>query len=66
MNFRERLKELRNQTKYTQKDISKMLNITPTGYASWEQGISEPSIDNIKKLCEIFHVSSDYLIGLED
>ena len=33
---------------------------------SWEQGRTEPDIKTIVKLCKIFDVSADYLLGLED
>jgi transcriptional regulator with XRE-family HTH domain len=40
--------------------------MSKTGYASWEQGLSQPSIEQLKLLCNIFEVSADYLIGLEE
>lgn len=60
-----RLKELRQEKNLTQKQLAKMLNKSETGYASWEQGLSEPSINDIRTLCEIFDVSSDYLLGIK-
>ena len=50
----------------TQKDVYLKLQVSPNCYASWEQGRTEPDIERIKKLCEIFDVSADYLLGLED
>ena len=50
----------------TQKDVYLRLQVSPNCYASWEQGRTEPDIASIKKLCEIFGVSADYLLGLED
>ena len=40
--------------------------MTISAYAHYEQGIREPSIDILKKICVYFGVSADYLIGLED
>lgn len=39
-----------------------MLKISVNGYASWEQGRTEPDIKSIKKLCKIFNVTTDYLL----
>ena len=64
--IRFRLKELRKEQGLTQKQLAKMLNKSETGLASWEQGLSEPSISDIRKLCKIFGVSADYLLGLQD
>lgn len=50
----------------TQKDVYTALQVSPNCYASWEQGRTQPDIENIKKLCAIFEVSADYLLGLED
>ena len=60
------LKELRKEKGLTQKQVAKMLNKSETGYASWEQGLSEPSINDIRLLCEIFGVSSDFLLGINN
>ena len=60
------LKELRKEKKLTQREMAKLLNKSETGYASWEQGLSEPSINDVRLLCEIFGVSSDYLLGLKN
>lgn len=66
MNFNQHLKEIRVQAKLTQKDVYTKLNISPNGYASWEQGRTEPSIQHICALCKLFEVSADYLLGLEN
>ncbi len=66
MNFAERLKRIRKDCNLTQKDVYEKLNISPNGYASYEQGRTEPNIDTIIKLCAIFGVSSDYLLGIDN
>jgi transcriptional regulator with XRE-family HTH domain len=43
-----------------------IVNIFAVVLAGWEQGYREPNIDSIKKLCEIFEISADYLLGLSD
>lgn len=63
--IRFKLKELRKERNLTQKQLAKMLNKSETGYASWEQGLSEPSINDIRLLCEIFEVSSDFLLDIK-
>ncbi len=49
----------------TQRDVYSILNISPNGYASYEQGRTEPNIEMIKRLCKIFDVSADYLLGMD-
>ena len=66
MRFCERLKSVRLENGMTQKDVYEKLGVSPNGYASYEQGRTEPNIDTIIKLCKIFDVSADYLLGIED
>ena len=66
MEFKDNLKAIRKEKGMTQKDVYELLKISPNGYASREQGRTEPDIKSIKKLCKIFDVSADYLLGLED
>ncbi|MDE6356150.1 MAG: helix-turn-helix domain-containing protein [Clostridia bacterium] len=61
-----RLKTLRIEKGLTQKELAKLMNKSTTGLASWEQGLSEPSVNDLIQLCKIFEVSADYLLGLED
>ena len=64
--IKHRIKELRKEKGITQKQLAKMVNKSETGLASWEQGLSEPNVNDIRLLCQIFDVSADYMLGLED
>jgi len=65
MKFNENLREIRKFCGMTQKDVYTRLQVSPNCYASWEQGRTQPDIDSIKKLCKIFEVSADYLLGTD-
>lgn len=64
--IKNRIKELRKEKGLTQKQLAELVNKSETGLASWEQGLSEPSVNDIRTLCKIFEVSADYLLGLVD
>lgn len=64
--IKEKIKELRKSRGLTQKQLASLINKSVTGLASWEQGLSEPGVNDIRLLCMIFEVSADYLLGLED
>ncbi len=51
---------------YTQKKLADYLGLSANTVCEWEKGRSEPSIATIKKMAELFDVSADYLLGLED
>lgn len=59
-----RLKELRKAKGLTQRDMARQFRLTDVGYGAWERGDTEPSIDNIMRLCEFFGCTADSLIGL--
>lgn len=61
-----KIKELREEAKITQKVLGNKVGKSPTAVASWEQGLSEPCVNDIRTLCTIFDVSADYLLGLTD
>lgn len=66
MEIRDILIKLRKDNNMTQKHVADLLSMSATGYASWEQGLAEPSITAIKLLCKIYNITADYLLGLED
>ena len=60
----DRIKTLREQQNKTQSDLAKQLGITRSSVNAWEMGISAPSTQYIVELANIFHVSTDYLLGV--
>jgi len=64
--FHERLKEIRKQRKFTQKQVAVGISVTEAQYQKYEYGYNKPAYDIIIKLCNCFNVSSDYLLGLSD
>ena len=64
--FGDRLKELRTDKGWTQKELASKIGCAQSSVFYWEQNKQEHSISAIIKLSEIFHVSADYLLGLTD
>ena len=60
----DRIKLLREQEHITQSQLAKQLGITRSSVNAWELGISVPSTQYIVELANIFHVSTDYLLGV--
>lgn len=61
--FCKNLKEIRKATGFTQKDIAIKLQVVESCYANWEQGRTEPNVDMLRKLGNIFNVTIDELIN---
>lgn len=58
-----RIRELRNQRKISQRKIAKDLGIAQSTYNAYETGKAEPNITMLIKLADYYKVSVDYLIG---
>lgn len=58
-----RIKQLRELMRITQKDLAKMLDTTQQTIGRWEKGQAEPSIKTLKDLALIFGTSVDDLLG---
>ena len=65
MYFR-RLYELREDTDYTKKTIAEYLHMNREVYRRYEAGIREIPVWAVIRLAELYHVSTDYLLGLTD
>ena len=64
MNYRERIKSVREDRDLTQVQVGKILNKSPQGYNHIEAGRAELKIDDLIRLCKYYDLSADYLIGL--
>lgn len=62
----DRIKQLRQSNDMTQTELAKKLNITRSSVNAWEMGISPPSTTYLVELANLFHVSTDYLLGLSE
>lgn len=65
VNFGEKLKELRKQAGLTQKELGERINVTKSVISYYELQERYPSSEVLIKLSSVFHVSTDYLLGIE-
>ena len=66
MNYRTRMRNLREDNDLTQREVAAVINKSQQGYSHIEDGRAELKIDDLIKLCKFYKVSSDYFIGLSD
>lgn len=64
MNYYERIKALREDADITQQQMALLLNVAQNTYSQYETGKRELPISLLIQICEFFHVSSDYILGL--
>ena len=62
----QRLKELREEKGYTQKQLSDMLGIHSVTYLHYEKSQREPPLLLLAEMASLFDVTIDYILGLEE
>lgn len=65
VNFGNLLKELRQQAGLTQKQLAERLWLSKATVSYYEQSLRYPSPEILVKIANVFHVSTDYLLGRE-
>ena len=59
-----RIRDLREDFDYLQKDVAKVLNITQQQYSNIENEVSVITAEDLIKLSKFYKVSVDYILGL--
>ena len=60
----ELLRELRESRDLKHSDIASILGTTQQVYSRYETGVNELPLRHLVTLCSFYHVSADYLLGL--
>lgn len=61
----QRINELRIALGWSQVQLAEKLNISKQTVSNWENENIQPSIEMLVRLAKLFHVSTDYLLGLD-
>lgn len=64
--FGENMRKLRESKGYTQSTLGDALNLSPSTIGMYEQGRRLPDAETLIRMCELFNVSSDYLLEISD
>jgi len=57
------IKNLREDHDYTQTYVAEYLGTSQTMYARYERGANELPLRHLIRLCELYGVSADYILG---
>ena len=66
MNYRVRMRALREDRDLTQREVGAVINKSQQGYSHIEDGRADLKIDDLIKLCRFYGVSADYFIGMSE
>lgn len=65
VNFGAKIKALRYEKHLTQKQLAEQVGVAVSAISAYESGSRYPSYDVLIHFAHIFHVSTDYLLGLD-
>lgn len=66
MKYTTRIRMLREDKDFTQKDVASMLNVGQKTYSDYELGKTRIPLDSIMVLAKLYNVSMDYICGISD
>ena len=66
MDYKERIRALREDNDYTQSRIAGLLNIGQNTYADYELGKTRIPLDSMIKLAKLYNVDMNYICDLTD
>ena len=61
-----RIRELREAQNLTRRQMAALLRISPSTYARYERGNTDPPLEVLRALAVLHHTSLDYIAGLTD
>ncbi len=63
MYYTQRLKDLREDNDWTQGEVADYLSLKREQYRRYETGINEIKVSFLIKVCKLYNVSADYILG---
>ncbi len=66
MDYIDRITSLREDHDYKQKEIAQILGIKQSAYSKYEKRRTKIQVEDIIKLCKLYNVSADYILGFTD
>ena len=66
MTLGEKLLKLRKARQWSQEELAERIGVTRQAVSRWESGGAKPDADKIVAMCDLFGISADYLLGIED
>lgn len=66
MDYKKRIRDLREDHDLTQQQVADILHTSQTMYARYERGANELPIHHLVDLASYYRVSTDYILGRTD
>ncbi len=64
MTFGEKIRKAREERGYSQRDMADKIPMNQSNYSKLERNMQEPSLSQLRRLCELLLLDPHYLLGL--
>ena len=66
MDFGKKIRDRREDLDYSQKDMANLIPMNQSNYSKIERGVQEPSMEQLRQICQILKLDPRYLLDLEN
>lgn len=61
-----KLKEARKKANLSQEEVAEKIKTSRSNISKYETNMLEPNLQTLKELCELYRISADYLLELNE
>ena len=65
MRIGEKIKNAREDLDLSQTDVANLIPMNQSNYSKIERDLQEPSLEQLKRICQILHLDPRYLLNLD-
>ena len=65
MNIGDKIKNAREDMDLSQKEMATMIPMNQSNYSKIERNVQEPSIEQLRRICQILHLDPSYLLDID-
>ena len=66
MNIGEKIRNAREDMDLSQRDMAKLIPMNQSNYSKIERNVQEPSLQQLRKICQILNLDPSYLLNLDE
>ena len=65
MQIGDKIRNAREDLDISQRDMEKLIPMNQSNYSKIERNLQEPSMEQLRRICQILNISADFLLSLE-
>ena len=64
MNIGKKIRNAREDLDLSQEEVARQIPMSQSGYSKIERNVQEPSLMQLRRICQILNISADFLLSL--